>query len=79
MCRLFLSRLSFLSHSILCCCAVLFFIHSFKLLNKGKPSADPKQLEIMADEDLKYLVANAPQNPDGTYDYTKFTENLFSR
>jgi len=51
----------------------------FKLINHGKDHADPKKMDMMADHDLKYLDTHAPKNKDGTYDFTKFTNDLFSR
>jgi len=54
-------------------------IAGFKLLNKGKPAADPKLMELMSDADLKYMMENAPKNADGTYDYNKFVDVMFSR
>jgi len=51
----------------------------FKMLNKGKPTADPKLMEMVPDADLKYMQSHAPKNADGTYDYNKFVDSLFSR
>jgi len=51
----------------------------FKMLNKGKPAADPKLMDLLPDADLKYMVEKAPKNADGTYNYNKFVDDLFSR
>jgi len=54
-------------------------LSGFKMLNKGKASADPKLMEMVPDADIKYMQEKAPKNADGTYDYSKFVDDLFSR
>jgi len=53
--------------------------HGFALINKGADVATVKHLEqVLNDHDLNYFVHTAPKTGE-TYDYKKWTHDVFSR
>jgi len=56
-------------------------LEGFKLVCRGKDFCDPKTVDAVPEQDVKYITANAPatQGRTGAYDYRALTETLFSR
>jgi len=55
-------------------------LQSFKLINRGEDVARPEKMDlVMKDEDLKYFQNTTTKNSNGSYDYTNWTNTIFSR
>jgi len=55
-------------------------IGSFKLINRGAENAKMDNMEIvMKDDDIKYFTDTTKKNADGTYDFSNWTQTIFSR
>jgi len=55
-------------------------LQSFKLINRGEEQAKVETMDlVMKEDDLKYFQDTTTKNSNGSYDYTNWTNTIFSR